>query len=71
MDEFKISLTIYRFSDETRIAATTWHRAQEIHAAGHRNVADYYVAPGRFLSLEGNAEHAESLTFYPRDVVPR
>lgn len=64
-------MPLYCFADGTRIAASTWERASEMRRAGHRNVADYYVAPVKFLSIEGAADQAETIAFYPNDMVPR
>lgn len=71
MDAHTITLPIYYFSDGRRIAASTLARAQEMHDAGLNNVADYYVEPGKLLSLEGVSVRAEKIAYYQDGMVPR
>lgn len=59
-----VHLKIYRLTDGTRIAASSQARAEEMYAAGMRDVADVLIY-GKRPSLTGVVdERAESCAFY-------
>ena len=60
---------LYRFTDGTRIAAASQARAEEMFAAGMRDVADILI-DGKRPPLVGVVdEHAESCAYYVGDAI--
>ncbi len=57
-------LKIYRLTDGTRIAASSQARAEEMHAAGMRDVADVLIYGKRPSLTDVVDERAESCAFY-------
>jgi hypothetical protein len=60
---------LYRFTDGTRIAAASQARAEEMHAAGMRDVADIIIDGKRPSILGVVDERAESCAYYVEDAI--
>jgi len=62
-----VHLKIYRLADGTRIAAASQARAEEMYAAGMRDVADVLIYGRRPALVDVVDERAEACAFYVED----
>ena len=60
---------LYRFTDGTRIAAASQARAEEMFAAGMRDVADILIDGKRPTLIGVVDERAESCAYYVEDAI--